>query len=54
MWISSKEFAIKNGINKKSLEKACFRASLESKKICTIKYQNLYFKYLQGCRGGHA
>ncbi|EAJ7530454.1 integrase, partial [Campylobacter jejuni] len=54
MWVSSKEFAIKNGINKKSLEKACFRASLESKKICTIKYQNLYFKYLQGCRGGHA
>ncbi|WP_252206521.1 hypothetical protein [Campylobacter vulpis] len=54
MWVSSKEFALENDINKKSLEKACFRASLESKKNCTIKYLNLYFKYLQGCRGGHA
>ncbi|MFY4691482.1 Mu transposase C-terminal domain-containing protein [Campylobacter jejuni] len=54
MWISSKEFALENNINKKSLEKACFRASLDKKKICKIKYQNLYFKYLQGCRGGHA
>ncbi|ECL2361638.1 DDE-type integrase/transposase/recombinase [Campylobacter jejuni] len=53
MWISSKEFAIKNGINKKSLEKACFRASLESKKICTIKSIIINFKYTQGKgRGG--
>ncbi|EHN6903056.1 integrase, partial [Campylobacter jejuni] len=53
MWISSKEFAIKNGINKKSLEKACFRASLDNKKICTIKSIIIHFKYTQGKgRGG--
>ncbi|TKX34508.1 hypothetical protein CQA75_02485, partial [Campylobacter taeniopygiae] len=52
MWISSKEFAIENNINKKSLEKACFRASLGNKKFCSYKHNILCFKYISG--KGHA
>lgn len=53
MWISSKEFAEQNQLNKKSLEKACFRASLSNKKICTFKSIIINFRYTTGKgRGG--
>ena len=36
MWISSKEFAKSFNINKKSLEKACFRANQRGKKFVLL------------------
>lgn len=51
MWISSKEFALQNNIVKKSLEKACFRAKHRDKKFCILKFQILYFRYVNGVGG---
>lgn len=52
-WVSSREFAEHFGFVKKSLEKACFRANLQGKKICSLKSNKLYFKYSHGI-GGNA
>ena len=53
MWIKSAEFAVKFGLNKKSLEKSCFRATKANKKICKVKSHILAFYYTQGIgRGG--
>ena len=52
MWVSSADFAVKFGFNKKSLEKACFRASKVGKKNCTLKSNILVFAYSHGI-GGH-
>ena len=46
MWVRSAEFALKFGLNKKSLEKSCFRAS--AKKFCLIKSHILAFRYTAG------
>ena len=51
MWVSSAEFAVKFGFNKKSLEKSCFRASKVGKKICTLKSNILVFVYSHGVGG---
>ncbi len=52
-WISSKEFANRFSLNKKSLEKACFRANLKNKKICLFRHNILCFMYSNGIgRGG--
>ena len=52
-WISSKEFVNRFSLNKKSLEKACFRANLSNKKICLFKHNILCFMYSSGVgRGG--
>ena len=50
-WISSKEFALQNNIVKKSLEKACFRAKHRDKNFCILKFQILYFRYVNGVGG---
>lgn len=52
-WISSKEFAKSFNANKKSLEKACFRANQRGKKICSIKSIIINFNYARGV-GGNA
>lgn len=53
MWISSAEFAEKFGLNEKSLQKSCFRATKASKKFCSFKSHILAFLYYQGIgRGG--
>lgn len=52
-WISSKEFAESFNANKKSLEKACFRANQRGKKICSIKSIIINFNYARGI-GGYA
>jgi transposase InsO family protein len=52
MWVSSKEAAEALGLNKKSLEKACFRANQASKKICSISGQYLPFEYTAGIGAG--
>ncbi|WP_026943975.1 integrase catalytic domain-containing protein [Helicobacter rodentium] len=52
-WISSKEFAKSFNTNKKSLEKACFRANQRGKKICSIKSIIINFNYARGI-GGNA
>ncbi|WP_300900334.1 integrase catalytic domain-containing protein [Helicobacter rodentium] len=52
-WISSKEFAKSFNTNKKSLEKACFRANQRGKKICSIKSIIINFNYARGI-GGYA
>lgn len=53
MWISSKEFAESFNINKKSLEKACFRANQKGKKICSFRHNILCFIYSSGiCHAG--
>ena len=51
MWVNSKQAAEILGVNNKSVEKAAFRAKKANKKICSIRYQNLYFEYING-RGG--
>ena len=50
-WISSKEFANRFSLNKKSLEKACFRANLKNKKICSLKSIIINFSYSSGIGG---
>ena len=52
-WISSKEFAESFNINKKSLEKACFRANQSGKKISSIRSIIINFTYTNGI-GGNA
>ncbi|AWI33905.1 integrase catalytic domain-containing protein [Helicobacter apodemus] len=52
-WISSKEFAESFNVNKKSLEKACFRANQSGKKICSIRPIIINFTYTNGI-GGNA
>ena len=51
MWVRSAEFALKFGLNKKSLEKSCFRAILANKKFCSIKSNILVFSHTHG-KGG--
>lgn len=48
MWVSSREFAEFFNINKKSLEKACFRANQKGKKICTFRHNIICFIYAKG------
>lgn len=52
-WISSKEFAESFNVNKKSLEKACFRANQSGKKNCSIRSIIINFTYTNGI-GGNA
>lgn len=52
MWISSAEFAEKFGLNEKSLQKSCFRATKASKKFCSFKSHILAFLYYQGIGRG--
>lgn len=52
MWLSSKEAADIFSLNKKSLEKACFRANQSNKKICSIKLKYLSFRYIDGIGAG--
>lgn len=52
MWLSSKEVADSLDLNKKSLEKACFRANQADKKICSIKLKYLSFRYIDGIGAG--
>ena len=51
MWIKSAEFAVKFGLNKKSLEKSCFRAEKAGKKFCTLKSNILVFSHAHGVGG---
>ncbi|WP_301032908.1 integrase catalytic domain-containing protein [Helicobacter rodentium] len=48
MWVSSREFAESFNVNKKSLEKACFRANQKGKKICTFRHNIICFIYAKG------
>lgn len=48
MWVSSREFAESFNANKKSLEKACFRANQRGKKICTFRHNIICFIYAKG------
>ena len=50
-WLSSREFALRNNIVKKSLQKACFRAKQRDKNFCILKFQILYFRYVNGVGG---
>lgn len=52
MWLSSKEASDLLELNKKSLEKACFRANQAGKKICSIKLKYLSFRYIDGIGAG--
>ena len=52
-WVSSREFVEIYNLNKKSVEKACFRATALSKKICKVKCHYIHFFYSQG-RGGNS
>jgi len=52
MWLSSKEASVLLELNKKSLEKACFRANQAGKKICSIKLKYLSFRYIDGIGAG--
>jgi len=52
MWHNSKEAAELLELNKKSLEKACFRANQSGKKICSIKLKYLGFRYIDGIGAG--
>lgn len=52
-WVSSREFVEIHNLNKKSVEKACFRATALSKKICKVKCHYIHFFYSQG-RGGNS
>ena len=52
-WVSSRKFVEIYNLNKKSVEKACFRANTASKKFCKIKHNILCFFYSQG-RGGNS
>jgi len=52
MWLSSKEAADLLELNKKSLEKACFRANQAGKKICSTKLKYLGFRYADGIGAG--
>lgn len=51
MWVNSKRAAEILGVNNKSVEKAACRAAKADKKFCSIRYQKLYFEYIDG-RGG--
>lgn len=42
---------MQNNIVKKSLEKACFRAKHRDKNFCILKFQILYFRYVNGVGG---
>lgn len=53
-WISSREFAEKYKINKKSLEKMAKRAAIKGKKFCLFESNILCFRYVSGSRGGNA
>ncbi|HEH5305082.1 TPA: integrase, partial [Campylobacter jejuni] len=53
MWISSKEFALKNNIDYFTLAKSVKRAKNKGKKFCYLKPNILGFNYTQGKgRGG--
>ncbi|HBK1899984.1 TPA: hypothetical protein LGD53_001947, partial [Campylobacter jejuni] len=48
MWISSKEFALKNNIDYFTLAKSVKRAKNKGKKFCYLKPNILGFNYIQG------